>query len=30
MEKPQFPPITVVTPCWTDGLAVVSHRSWAS
>ena len=30
MENPQFPPSTVVTPWSTEGLAVVSHRSWAS
>jgi hypothetical protein len=28
--KPQFPPITVVTPCNDDGLARGSHISWAS
>ena len=29
-EKPQLPPITVVTPCSGEGLAVGSHDSWAS
>ena len=28
--KPQLPPITVVTPCTLDGLAVGSQNSWAS
>jgi hypothetical protein len=28
--KPQFPPKTVVTPCWIDGLAVGSQNSCAS
>ena len=30
IENPQFPPSTVVTPWRTEGLAVGSHRSWAS
>ncbi len=30
MENPQLPPSTVVTPWRTDGLAVVSHNTWAS
>ena len=29
-ENPQLPPITVVTPCSGEGLAVGSHDSWAS
>ncbi len=29
-EKPQLPPITVVTPCSGEGLAVGSQDNWAS
>ena len=30
MVKPQFPPMTVVTPCSGDGLRVPSQNGWAS
>ena len=30
MEKPQFPPMIVVTPCNGEGLAAASHMIWAS
>ena len=30
MVKPQFPPMTVVTPCRGDGLSVPSQKTWAS
>ena len=30
MVKPQFPPMTVVTPCRGEGLRVPSQNGWAS
>ena len=30
MPNPQFPMITVVTPCHDDGVRSRSHSTWAS